>query len=73
MAFKYNEKVEFKHYAGLAIAKLVAVNPTAAELAKLRNNEVGKEPVYIGEDTNGVKRSSPPFNIQDVVSLMKPT
>lgn len=56
MAFKYNEKVEFKHYAGLAIAKLVAVNPTATELAKFRNNEVGKEPVYIGEDTNGVKR-----------------
>lgn len=56
MAFKYNEKIEFKHYAGLAIAKLVAVNPTATELAKLRNTEAGKEPQYIGVDPNGNKR-----------------
>lgn len=50
------DAVEFKRYIGVASCKLVAINPTKAELDKLYNRTTEKEPNYLSEtEVNGVK------------------
>lgn len=44
----------FKKYIGIAPAKILAVNPTAQELANIYSNEPGEEIVYVGQtEVNG--------------------
>lgn len=60
MAFAQNqapvEQKEFKNYIGIATSKVVAINPTKAELEKLMGKTIEKDPVYFGEsEINGEK------------------
>jgi hypothetical protein len=54
MAFargKESKDFQFKLYTGIAALKVTAVNPTAEELAKMRETEVGQPINYVGTTT----------------------
>lgn len=47
------EAVVFKKYVGVAASKVIAVNPTKAELEKIYGTDNINEPEYLKEDDNG--------------------
>lgn len=71
MAFgKSNETKEFTgsftKYEGFGISKVLAVNPTKAELEKILGREIANEPVYVDKDANGIDRVKLSFVMQTV-------
>lgn len=48
-AVEVKESESFKRYIGIAPVKVLAVNPTKAELEKIYGRELEKEPVYTGK------------------------
>lgn len=44
-----------KRYVGIGVCRVLAVNPTAAEIEKYMGFTPKAEPVYLGEDQNGCK------------------
>ena len=53
-AVESKESTPVKRYVGIAPVKVLAVNPTKAELEKLYNTTLDKEPEYLGSrETDG--------------------
>lgn len=65
------ESVDFKRYFGIAPVKVVAVNPSKAELEKIYGREIEKDPVYVNtvKQTDGTEVQQIRINV--VVKTVK--
>lgn len=57
----------FKIITGLAPLKILAVNPTKAELEKIQGRVIEKEPEYVSADEKGVKKLRVDFIVSTVI------